>query len=524
MFSNVDSVLDKDNGQLIRLVEDFTHDIEQNDLALLYFSGHGRADALGNLYLVCRNSIGNRLNSTTFPILLLRNILQDCLSEKIVIVLDCCHSGLAGSALLKGDQSALVADELSAGLGHFVISSSGAERSWIAPQSSEPDSKQMSLFTKHLVSGIETELADMNGDGFVDVEEWFEYARRQTEKERPEQQPSLAKRGARGGNLYIAKTQRRRAGRSSKSVNLFGMIDADMGFKREFSSTMGVENAYSFEDVHAISGFSLLHSSQIAPIGLISTNIYERHPIFEGVKVDTRTFVDGRIVDAPGPADDYTTGLAGILVGPRTFDGFLGIAPGAALSICDVFAGRPSANQADIASAIDYLSHERMVRVICLPLSSGEPSAILDDTLQDAIERGCVVICGVGNLGEERKTWPAAFPGVVSVAALDRRSQKLAGSDFGDWVDVAAPGEGIWTAGGDRSFRQASGAAFSCAIVAGATALMMAVNPKLTSAETKGILRATAEAVFSDGEYLVGKLGAGKLNIFRAIEAAKLRV
>jgi hypothetical protein len=523
MFSKVDCVLDKDNGQLIRLVEDFTHDIEQNDLALLYFSGHGMADALGNLYLVCRNSIGNRLNSTTFPILLLRNILQDCLSEKIVIVLDCCHSGLAGSALLKGNQSALVVDELSAGLGHFVISSSGVERSWIAPKSSAPDSKQMSLFTKHLVNGIETELADMNGDGFVDVEEWFEYARRQTEKERPEQRPSLAKRGARGGNLYIAKTRRRRA-RILKSVNLFGMIDADMGFKREFSPTMGVENAYSFEDVHAISGFSLLHSSQIVPIGLIATNVNEKHPIFQGVKVDIRTFVDGQIADAPGPADDYTTGLAGMLIGPRTFDGFLGVASGAGLSVCDVFAGHPGGSQADIANAIDYLSRERMVRVICLPLSSDEPSEILHDALLDATEKGCVVICGVGDRGEERKTWPAAFPEVVSVAALDRRSQKLAGSDFGDWVDVAAPGEGIWTAGGDGSFRQVSGAAFSCAIVAGAAALMMSVNPKLTSAETKGILRATAEAVLLGSENLAGKLGAGKLNIFRAIEAAKLRV
>jgi hypothetical protein len=53
---------------------------------------------------------------------------------------------------------------------------------------------------------------------------------------------------------------------------------------------------------------------------------------------------------------------------------------------------------------------------------------------------------------------------------------------------------------------------------------MMSVNPKLTSAETKGILRATAEAVLLGSENLAGKLGAGKLNIFRAIEAAKLRV
>ncbi|HET7293908.1 MAG TPA: S8 family serine peptidase [Vicinamibacteria bacterium] len=100
---------------------------------------------------------------------------------------------------------------------------------------------------------------------------------------------------------------------------------------------------------------------------------------------------------------------------------------------------------ADVADGVDYAINftqngGRPVKVINLSL--GGPSA--SETLRRALDRaeaaGVVVVAAAGNDGERRIDYPAAFPSVMAVGALDARKQRAPYSNFGAELDVMAPG------------------------------------------------------------------------------------
>lgn len=102
----------------------------------------------------------------------------------------------------------------------------------------------------------------------------------------------------------------------------------------------------------------------------------------------------------------------------------------------------------DVAEGVDYAINftqggQRPVKVINMSL--GGPSA--SETLRRALDRaeaaGVVVVAAAGNDGERRVDYPAAFPNVVAVGALDARKQLTPYSNFGPEVDLVAPGGNV---------------------------------------------------------------------------------
>jgi len=141
--------------------------------------------------------------------------------------------------------------------------------------------------------------------------------------------------------------------------------------------------------------------------------------------------------------------------------------------------------------------------------------------LQEAEKRSVIIVGSAGNYPEEKEQFPAAFPAVIAVAGSHVSGAKMAGSNYGSFVDMVAPGEEVSSSGAtsDTAYRERTGTSMSAAIVAGAVALLKNQYPDLSPHQIRACLENTATPVDDlIPEYMRGKLGAGRLNVKAAIE------
>ena len=193
---------------------------------------------------------------------------------------------------------------------------------------------------------------------------------------------------------------------------------------------------------------------------------------------------------------------------------------------------------AALARAIRYAA-DRGARVINMSLALKKVDQAGITLLQDAVNyvtaKGVVVVAAAGNAGVSEAVYPAALNNVIAVAATDYSDRRASFSNFGSYVDIAAPGvrvlvsvpatviaynsPDIYTTLTDRESQlrihpPMNGTSFSSPLVAGAAALVLAVNPQLTPEQVRKLLTATASSLVDSG------VGAGLLNAAAAVKAA----
>jgi len=104
----------------------------------------------------------------------------------------------------------------------------------------------------------------------------------------------------------------------------------------------------------------------------------------------------------------------------------------------DVFGPNESSSSFDIAQGIAQAVN-RGANIINLSLGSAGDSGLLQSVIQDALARNIVIIGAAGNSGTTTPFYPAAYPGVTSVTAVEN-GQLPSYADRGPWVSFAAPG------------------------------------------------------------------------------------
>jgi len=156
--------------------------------------------------------------------------------------------------------------------------------------------------------------------------------------------------------------------------------------------------------------------------------------------------------------------------------------------------------------------------VICLPLGSTASSQAEQHAFREAVRKGVIVVCAAGNSGHDEPVYPAAYPGCIAMAAVDKENQLAAFSNFGEWVTAAAPGVEVPVAVGKDHFENWSGTSMACGIGAGIAALLLKKNPKLTGTAIQETLRSIGPRVFrSDGV----ELAPHNLHVLDALAAVQ---
>jgi hypothetical protein len=130
--------------------------------------------------------------------------------------------------------------------------------------------------------------------------------------------------------------------------------------------------------------------------------------------------------------------------------------------------------------------------------------------------KGGLVVTSAGNYGTDANITPTAS--MIPVSATDSNDAKTSWSSYGSFVAMAAPGAGIYSTTRGGGYAPVSGTSFSSPITAGAIAVIMSANPKLTSAEVENVLYSTAVDLGSAGRDNV--FGYGRVDVDAAVNAA----
>jgi hypothetical protein len=162
LSDNVRLVTERTMAEVLGEVEDVLVSATQRDTLLLYYSGHGLLDQLGELFLCTRDTRSDRLRSTAVKASDLRAMMDGSAAAATVVILDCCYSG----RFKGGDLPATLA-----GRGRFVVTSS---RSGELANDAHVRN-HASLFTHHLVEGLTHGAQDRDRDGIVTLSELYDY-------------------------------------------------------------------------------------------------------------------------------------------------------------------------------------------------------------------------------------------------------------------------------------------------------------------------------------------------------------
>jgi thermitase len=115
---------------------------------------------------------------------------------------------------------------------------------------------------------------------------------------------------------------------------------------------------------------------------------------------------------------------------------------------------------------------DRGADVINISLQIKEPSLQLEQAITYAWSRGVVIIAAAGNNASSMPIFPAFSKEVVAVTALNQDDQLAALANYGEWVDVAAPGADIISALPGDDYGYETGTSFAAAQVSGLAALL----------------------------------------------------
>jgi subtilisin family serine protease len=157
-------------------------------------------------------------------------------------------------------------------------------------------------------------------------------------------------------------------------------------------------------------------------------------------------------------------------------------------------------------------------KVINMSLGNYAKAEFLHDAIKYAFDHDVVLIAASGNDNTERPGYPAAYPEVFAVAATDSEQNKASFSNYGDYIDVAAPGVNIASTYPGNHYAALSGTSMASPHVTALAALIRSVNPLLKNTEVMDIMRQTAVDLGAKGKD--NYFGYGQIDVVKALSQA----
>ncbi|HYI23600.1 MAG TPA: S8 family serine peptidase [Candidatus Limnocylindrales bacterium] len=262
--------------------------------------------------------------------------------------------------------------------------------------------------------------------------------------------------------------------------------------------------------VRAPQAWSMSTGSRETIIAIIDTGVDENQPDLRGRVLRGWDFHNN---DAR-PRDDngHGTAVAGVAAAAGNDRvGIAGMCWRCRIMPVKVLNSNGSGSHSNIAAGIIWAA-DHGADVINLSLAAQYRTSVMSDAVAHARRRGAVVVAAAGNEGSKRKFYPAALPGVISVAASNGSDGLYSWSNRGTWIKLSAPGCAYTTKRG-RSWSWWCGTSFAAPAVAGAVALVHGMRPSLSRTRLESAILGSAAGV--------RQVTRGRLDVARALRAVQ---
>ena len=237
------------------------------------------------------------------------------------------------------------------------------------------------------------------------------------------------------------------------------------------ANELPVEQPIILSETEASRLHQLTPGSHEATVAILDTGIDQNHEELQGqVIAETNFSKSSTLSDIHG----HGTHVAGIIAAKDDGLGIIGVAPGCSLLAVKVADDTGMCRASALAKGIIWAA-DNGANVINISIEIREPATELEKAVNYAWSQGCLIIAAAGNNGGGSPVYPAYYENCLAVAAVDPDNKLAPLSNFGDWVNVFAPGLDIYSSLPGDNYGSKSGTSFACAYVSGIGALLFDV-------------------------------------------------
>ncbi len=299
-------------------------------------------------------------------------------------------------------------------------------------------------------------------------------------------------------------------------------------------------NQWGYQKINAPGAWDTTRGSSSVKVAVIDSGIDWDHPDLWGKVVGDYDFVDDD--DDASAGHIHGTHVAGtIAANTNNNAGVAGTCPNCSLLIARVLDNNNQGSDSDLIAGINWASANG-AKVINMSLGGFASSTALQQAIDNAWNRGAVLVASSGNDGNNgTDRFPATYPNVIAVGATDSSdaratwddpdtTDRVEGSNAGNWVDVAAPGKGIhsttggfywpWTQRYEGRYESWDGTSMAVPHVSGLAGLIFSKGGfMLDNAQVRNRIESTAKDLGTTGRDDV--FGHGRINAQAALADPK---
>lgn len=262
----------------------------------------------------------------------------------------------------------------------------------------------------------------------------------------------------------------------------------------------------SYEGLNGEQLYSMQANGQGIRVGIIDSGIDIHHPdilVSGGV-----SFLDDTFNDTNG----HGTEIAGIIAAQLNNLGIKGLAPNTEVYALKAFNASGTASHSNIIAAIDW-AIENDINILNMSFGGKENGQALQSAIQAAWDAGILLVSASGNEGQSIIEYPAGYPSVMAVGAVNNDLTQAAFSNHSDKLELVAFGSDIYTTTLNSSYRLVSGTSYAAAQVTASAAALWSYHPEWTAEMVRTALLNSSTSIGEQNKFgygLVNPLGAVK--------------